>query len=190
MQPDQLRLRRRYEPYVVILVAVEILVEVRKVRAPEQGLSPRDRRRVDLGETRLDLEIDHPRDERALQRRTGAPKHVEPRAGELRAARDVEDAERLADLPVRARLDRELLRRVLADHRVVVLVLALRHARIDHVRDPQELLVALGLKRVQVPGDRLDALPQLPHARLYLVARRTATAGPVALGIEVLQLTS
>src|SRR5207247_3998516 len=118
----------------------------------------------------------------------GATKHVEPRAGELRAARGVEDAERLADLPVRARLDRELLRRVLADHRVVVLVLALRHARIDHVRDPEELLVALGLQRVQLRGDRLDALPQLPHARLYLVARRTATAGLVAVCALLLQL--
>src|SRR5438093_327668 len=87
MQPDQLWLRRRYEPYVVILVAVEILVEVRKVRAPKQGLSPRDRWWIDLGETRLDLEIDHPRDERALQRRTGAAKHVEPRAGGRRSSR-------------------------------------------------------------------------------------------------------
>jgi len=50
MKRDELRLGRRDEPDVVIVVAVEVLVEVRQVGGSQQRLPRRDRRRVDLRE--------------------------------------------------------------------------------------------------------------------------------------------
>src|SRR5207237_3441055 len=51
-------------------------------------------------------------------------------------------------------------------------------------------LVAFRLERVQVAGDRLDALPHLTHPRLHVFARLTATARLVALGVQLFQLAS
>src|SRR6185503_17987515 len=110
MEPHELRLRRWNEPDVVVFVAVEVLVEVRQVRASGERLATCDERRVDLGEASFDLEVDHPRDERALEGRARSAQHVETRARELRTARDVEDAECLADFPVGTRREIELLR--------------------------------------------------------------------------------
>src|SRR6266550_2247075 len=71
------------------------------MRARDQRLARREERRIDLGESLRELEIDHPRDERALERGASATQNVEARARHLGSARDVEDPELLTDLPVR-----------------------------------------------------------------------------------------
>src|SRR5207244_7751590 len=125
------RLRAGHEPEVVELSAVQVLVEVGQLAGRDERLALGDERRVDLGEAGGDLEIDHPRDQAALERRARAAQHVEARARELRPARDVEDAERLAELPVRLRREGELLRLVLTDDDIVVLVLPLRYPPVE-----------------------------------------------------------
>src|SRR5947207_6093388 len=187
---DEMRLRRGNEPHVVVLVAIEVLVEMRKVRATDERLPPGDRGWVDLGEPCGDLEIDYPRDERALERSARAAQHVEARARELRSPRDVEDPERLAQLPVRPGNEIELLRLVLPDHGVVVLVLAAGDAGVDLVRYPEELLVPLGFQFGELRLQRLDPLPHLAHAGLHFVARRPAAARLVPLGVERLHVGS
>ena len=69
MQPNELWLRGGEEPHVIVFVAVQVLIEVRKVRTSDERLASRDERRVDLGEAGGDLEVDHPSDERTLQSR-------------------------------------------------------------------------------------------------------------------------
>src|SRR5207248_6931713 len=108
----------------------------------------------------------------------------------LRAARYVEDPERLAEVPVRLRDRIELPRLVLAQALVVVLVLALRAAGGDLVRYPEKLLVALRLEGGELRLIGLDSLPHLPHARLHFLAWRPAAAGLVAFGIERLDLSA
>src|SRR5438445_6830690 len=76
MEPHELRLRGGNEPHVVVLVAIQVLVEVRKVRASYERLATRHERRIDLGETSGDLEVDNPCDERALQRRASAAQDI------------------------------------------------------------------------------------------------------------------
>ena len=53
------------------------------------------------------VEVEHPRDERALQARPGAAQHVEARPRDLDAALEVDDAELRAELPVRQRREIE-----------------------------------------------------------------------------------
>ena len=65
-------------------------------------------RRVDLGVAVLrGVQVEHPRDQRALQPRAPALEHVEARARDLHAALEVDDAERGAELPVRLRREVE-----------------------------------------------------------------------------------
>ena len=69
VQPNELWLRGGEEPHVIVFVAVQVLIEVRKVRTSDERLASCDERRVDLGEAGGDLEVDHPSDERTLQSR-------------------------------------------------------------------------------------------------------------------------
>src|SRR2546426_8968374 len=85
------------------------------MRARDECLSLRDIRWVDLCEADVDLEVEHPSDKGALERRACAAQQVEPRARHFRAARDVEDAELLADLPVWLCREGQHTRLVLAD---------------------------------------------------------------------------
>src|SRR5438132_1612930 len=188
MLRDELRLGGRDEPDIVVLVAIEVLVEVRQVRRRDERLLARDERRIDLGEAGVDLQIDHPRDERALQRRAGAAQVVEAGTRELHAARDVEDAKRLAHLPVRLRREAEIAFAVLAHDAVVVFILARRNTGSDVIGDPQRQLVALGLKGAELRVDLLDLVAHLAHSRLHRVARRAALARLVSLGLEQLFL--
>ena len=93
-----------------------------------------------------ELEIDHPRDERALECGAGATQNVEARARHLGSARDVEDPELLTDLPVRLGEEGALGWDVLADDLVVVLTGTAGSLGVEHVRDVQHELVALGLE--------------------------------------------
>ncbi len=127
----------RDEPEILLRVPIEVVTELRQVAGADQAFAPHHRRRVDLGVAVVrDVEVEHPRDERPLQARTGAVQHVEARARHLRAALEVDDAERLADLPMRLRREVEGARRPdLAHHHIRVLVGSDRHVRVRQVRN-------------------------------------------------------
>src|SRR5438034_9275061 len=135
-----------------------------------------------------ELEIDHPRDERALECGAGATQNVEARARHLGSARDVEDPELLTDLPVRLGGEGALGWDVLADDLVVVLTGPAGSLSVEHVRDVQHELVALGLEGGELALQRLDPLPHLAHVRLHVLARRPAATRFIALGVERLDL--
>src|SRR2546429_564921 len=116
------------------------------MRARDQRLARREERRIDLGESVRELEIDHPRDERALECGARATQNVEARARHLRSARDIEDPELFTDLPMRLRDQGALGWDVLADDFVVVLTGTAGSLGVKHVRDVQHELVALGLE--------------------------------------------
>src|SRR6266581_2353472 len=123
------------------------------MRARDERLPLREVRRVDLGEAGVDLEVDHPGYEGALERRARAAQQEEARAGHFRAARDVEDAELLADLPMWLCRERKFARLVLADDLVVLVHSADGRCGIDQVGDMQNELVAFRLERTEL---RLD----------------------------------
>src|SRR5688572_14817609 len=117
------------------------------MRASDERLPLRQKGRVDLRETGVDLEVDHPSDESALERRSGTAQQVEARAGHFRTARDVKDPQLLADLPMWLRRERKHARLILADDRVVLVNSSEGRGRVDHVGDVKNELVALSLKR-------------------------------------------
>ena len=121
-----------------------------------------DGRRPDLGEAVLArVDVEEPVDQAALERGAGALVDGEAGAGDLGAAGVVDDAERLADLPVRlARPGRAAGWRVGADlafdgssravlapgpDRDVGLLAADRDVGVGRVGDAQQQVVELGL---------------------------------------------
>ena len=150
----------------------------------------RHERRIDLRETGIDLQVDHPRDERALQRRAGAAQHVEARARQLRAARDVEDAERLADLPVRLRRERSGSR--FGSSRTTRLSCSSFSGR--RVRGDRRSGSRARARRARPRADRAPRRSPLicsPTSRIRAFTasrRRTALARLVSLGLEQLLL--
>ena len=152
----------RDEPEVVVRAAVEVLGELRKLARAGHRLRVDERRRLYLGEAVLRrVEVEHEVHKPALEPRARALEDGEAALGELDAAFEVHDAERLAELPVRLRLKIELARLAPAAHLyVVVLVLALRHARMRHVRQLERELVELVLYLGGFVVERLDFLAE------------------------------
>ena len=92
------------------------------------------------------VQVEHESDQGALQAGAGAAQHVEARAGELDAALEVDDAERLAELPVRSRRETELASRARGPHHDVLrLVRSDRYVRFGQVRHFEEQRVQLRL---------------------------------------------
>src|SRR5665647_3805487 len=130
-----------------------------------------------------------------------AARRREPRAGDPRPRLEVEDAELLADLPVRLRLKRE--RRLGPrgeEHRVVGLARSDGDARVRRVRDVEQSLLARGLEGGELGlafldrgrqrlellacgGELVRLLVELGHPLVRGVAR--AALG-VELGLELL----
>src|SRR6185369_5713285 len=94
-------LRRRHPVVIFLGVAIEVLAELRQLRRADEALALDHLRRVDLAVALLDVNVDHPADERALQARPNAAQEVEARAGDLDAALEVDDPELGPEIPVR-----------------------------------------------------------------------------------------
>ena len=96
----------------------------------------------------------------ARERRAPAPlEHREARAGDARAALEVDDAERGAEIPVRQRLEVEGARLAVAPHLDVVgRALADRHRLVRQVGQREQRLVPLILRRVELNAELLDLL--------------------------------
>src|SRR6266571_3966664 len=156
------------------------------MRARDECLPLRDVRRVDLCEAAVDLEVEHPRDESALECRACAAQQIKARARNFRAARDVEDAELLADLPMWLCRERKRPRLVLADNFVVLVHSPDRRGGIEKVGDVKNELVALCFERAELRLDRLDALTHLAHPGPHRFAWRTPLASLVPFGAQLL----
>jgi len=105
------------------------------------------------------VHVEHPADQRPLQRRARPLQHVEARARDLHAALKVDDAQRLADLPVRAHREVELLGLALgADDDVLGVGLAGGHALGREVRQLQEELVETALDLRELGIETRDLL--------------------------------
>src|SRR5207237_1727440 len=104
----------RYEVEVVFRIAIEVVAELRKVSRSVEAFLAHHRRRINLGVAVLArVKVEHERDERALKARTVTLEDIKARAGDLYAALKIDDAERLAEVRVRARLEVEDARRSL-----------------------------------------------------------------------------
>ena len=111
----------RDPPEVLLGVVVQVLAELRQVARADEALAPHHVRRVDLDvAVLLRVQVEHVRDERALQPRAPALEHVEARARDLHAALEVDDAELRAEVPVRLRLEVEGALRALLAHDLVL----------------------------------------------------------------------
>ncbi len=91
--------------------AEKVLFELRQLAGAEGGIGVDEKRRQHLRVAPLArVQIEHEVDQRALEPRAGSELHREPRAGDLRGAREVENAEAFADLPVGLRFEGEVPR--------------------------------------------------------------------------------
>ena len=158
MEVRKRNFRGRDKPEVVVRAAVKVLGELRKLARSGHRLRVDERRRLYLREAVLRrVEVEHEVHKAAFESRASAFKHGEAALRKLDSALEVHDAERLAEFPVRLRLKIELARLAPAAHLyVVVLVLALRHARMRHVRQLERELVEFVLYLRGFVVERLD----------------------------------
>ena len=90
----------------------EVFLELRQLPRAEERVGVDDERRDDFDVAMPLMHVEHEVDERAIQLRAGAGEDRESRAGDLRGALEVEDAQPFADVPMGFR--REGKRRLLA----------------------------------------------------------------------------
>ena len=82
----------------------EVRFELRQIAGSGQRRAVRHERRLDLGVAVLrGVQVEHEVDQRAREARACADQHGEPGARDLRAALEVDDAERRPEIPVRLR---------------------------------------------------------------------------------------
>ena len=165
-------LGRRDQVQLVAGDDVHLVFLVRDLAGPGRAGRVDDGRRPDLGEAVLArVDVEEPVDEAALERRSRALVDREPGAGDLGAARVVDDVERLAELPVRlagpgraagrrVRTDLALERLLVGEQlapgpdRDVRLLAADRDVRVGRVRDAQQQVVEVGLDLGQLGVER------------------------------------
>jgi hypothetical protein len=197
VQVDQRHLCRRREEVLALACRLEgVALELGQLAGALERVAAQQRRRPHLAVAALDVAVDHEADQRARQPRPGAAQHAEARTRDLGRAREVEDAERLAHLPVRPRRERH--GRLVAPHRhhrVVGLAMSVGHRGVRRVGDDHEQLRGVRLDLAELPLACLDALGQLAQ----LVARRGelgrllvesghALVGGVALGPQLVEI--
>ena len=115
----------------------------------------------------LDVQIEHPGDQRPLQPRAGALQHVEARAAELDAALEVDDVQLRAEIPVRLRLEVERPRLpFFPDDHVLGVARPDRHAGVRQIRDAQHGVLQVRFHLRQLFIQRLDLIADGRHVRL------------------------
>ena len=177
---------------------VEVLVELRELAGAKQAVVVGDDGGPPLLEAGLHVRVDKEVDERALHEGAGAAKQVEPGAGKLDAALEVDHAGAGAKVPVRLGLEVKVRRLApLANLGVVGIVDAVGNALVRDVGDGrdqvEELLLHVGALLVKI-GDPLLVGGDLRlggHGLVLLaVAHEEADllGGRVTLCLEVLDL--
>ena len=139
------------------------------------------------------MEIEHEVDERAREPCAQADEDGESRPRELRAAREVDDAQPLGDVPVRPAARRGGL--APRPHHLVARDVAVGELGERQVGDEQGLLLELGFDATQLGLEAADARAQLAallahlgrkRAR-FLEEARVGFRGLVALGLELVE---
>ena len=137
--------------------------------------------------------VEHQLHQRPGQARPGIPEDGEPRPGEPGPPLEVEDPQRLSQVPMGLRLEVELrLRSEGADHHVVLFALPIGHALVGWIRHAEEEVLELslhlgerlvaGLHRLgeplQLGAEALEAIAAFLRRLRHLFAQRLL---PVAL---------
>jgi hypothetical protein len=161
----------------------------------EQRLAHDQRRRPDLGVAAAGVQVEHEVHQRAGQLRGGTAQHGEAGARDLGAGGKVEDAELLADLPVRPGHEVEARRLAPGGLDPVGRFVAVRHRRVRRVRDQRQGVLDRLLGRLQLGLQALDGGRQLLHAfarrgelRRLLVQAGHLLVGGVAVGAQLIHL--
>src|SRR6202050_2446183 len=104
------------KPEILLLVAIHRVLELRQMCAADhrRGIHHQGRRDFEIT-LLLGLHVEHPRDQRTLEPRTRAEQKMKSSAGDFYSALEIDNAQRLAELPMRFGFERgKLLRRALA----------------------------------------------------------------------------
>ena len=88
----------------LVLELEEVFLELRQLSRAAQRVGVDDERRQDLGVALPLVDVEHEVHQRAAELRRGAVENRETRAGDLRGAIEVDDAELLAEVRVLLRL--------------------------------------------------------------------------------------
>nr|WP_245668797.1 hypothetical protein [Chloroflexus islandicus] len=155
---------RRHQPQTRLFIAVEVVTEFGQLAGGPQHRFFNYKRRVDLLVALLQMEIEQPLDDGPLQARAGAAHDIKARTGQLDAALEVENAQRLTQFPVRAGGEGQLPRfTLLVDDHVIVFINPIGHIRVRQIANLKHrgplLLFDLG----QLAIKRRDFIAELAH---------------------------
>jgi len=138
---------------------VHVLGHGRQLSRAPRGVGVHQIRGRDLAVAVLGgVQIDHEADERAHQPGTVAREHGEAAARQLGASRQIEDVERLPQIPVRPRLEWERGRIAPGPDDLVRGLVALRHLGHRHVRQPQQTVLELDVEGAHLLIQELDGV--------------------------------
>src|SRR5208337_1914140 len=114
MQARQWNLGGRDKPEIILVVVVHRVRVLRQMPGTGGRLATNHQRRNYFEITLLPLDVEHPRNQRALEPRAGTAQNIEPRPRQFHPAIEIDDPKILAQFPMRQWLERsELVRRTL-----------------------------------------------------------------------------
>ena len=134
VQTGQRNFRGWHKIKIFFVIFVKIIGELWQLSRTEHRIGPDHERQIFFGIALTNMKVEHVCDQRALKPRARSAQHIEARAGDLRAALKVNDAERGAKVPMRLGLKVELF--WFADRsqdNILAIVFAIRRARIGNV---------------------------------------------------------
>ena len=196
MQIGHGHFRRRHEKQIVGRRLVGLLLELRDLPRALHRLAFHDERRLHLDVSVLSrVEIEHEADQRAHQLRSRADEYGEPGSGDLRAAREVEHAQALANLPVG--LPTSGGGRAPRAYDGVVRCVTVGEIRERNVGHEQAFALEVALDAAELGLERRDALaqdaPSLAQVgrerSLLFHQARVGFRGLVALRLELIELS-
>ena len=100
MQAGQRNLGGGHQVQVLLVVLVQVVGELGQLARAEDRLGLDHEGQVAFLVALAAVQVQHERDQGALQLRAGAVQHIESRAGDLGAALEVDDAKRRSQIPV------------------------------------------------------------------------------------------
>src|SRR5690349_5668718 len=164
----------RNEKQIVRRRLVRVFFEFRQLARADHAVAANEERRLDLDVAVLaGVQVEHEVDQGAHEPGSAAHEHGEPRAGELRATREIEDAERFSQLPVRSAAPRSRLAPRPDDP--VRRLVAVGDFGEREVGDVQQLLLDGRLQATELRLERVDArgvlTALLAHLRRQLTLR-------------------
>ena len=157
-------LGRRDQPESVARRHVRLVGELGQLSGPRHGAFANQIGNAEFGVAPVGrVQADHPVDQPPLERRAPASQHEEAGARHPDPRREVEDPERLAQLPVRPRDEGELRGRAPVAHDPVRLLAARGHAFVGQVRNPRQLLGDPRVRGRNLRVQARDLRADLPH---------------------------